>query len=91
MQVPVPLQPPPVQPTKVCPAEGAAERVTLAPEEKTAVQVAPQSIPGGLLVTIPPPVLLRVRAGVGAGCVTATAGGADCAEQLLAASQAVTV
>src|SRR6058998_1634162 len=55
VQVPVPVQPPPLQPVKVEPAAGAAVRVTIVPIENVAEQVAPQEIPAGLLVTVPLP------------------------------------
>src|SRR6267142_2525624 len=55
VQVPVPVQPPPLQPVKVEPATGAAVRVTIVPIENEAEQVAPQEMPAGLLVTVPPP------------------------------------
>ena len=54
--VPVPEQPPPVQPLKVEPAAGVAVSVTAAPLVKLAEQVAPQVIPAGALVTVPLPV-----------------------------------
>jgi hypothetical protein len=55
VQVPVPVQPPPLQPVKVEPAAGAAVRVTIVPIENEAEQVVPQEMPAGLLVTVPPP------------------------------------
>jgi hypothetical protein len=55
-QVPVPEQPSPDQPVKVEPLAAAAVRVTDVPELKLAEQVAPQSMPEGLLVTVPEPV-----------------------------------
>ena len=54
--VPVPLHPPPLQPVKVEPAAALAVRVTGVPLAKLAEQVAPQSIPAGLLVAVPEPV-----------------------------------
>src|SRR5207247_3710196 len=56
VQVPVPEQPPPVQPVKVEPAAGVAVNVTEVPLAKLAVHVAPQLIPAGALVTVPLPV-----------------------------------
>ena len=56
--VPVPLHPPPLQPVKVEPAAALAVRVTGVPLAKLAEQVAPQSIPAGLLVAVPEPVWL---------------------------------
>jgi len=62
VQVPVPEQPPPLQPLNVDPAAGAAVKVTTVPLAYAAMQVAPQEMPAGLLVTvpIPGPVLLTV-------------------------------
>src|SRR5207249_6592909 len=56
VQVPVPEHPPPLQPVKVEPAAGVAVNVTAVPLAKLAVQVAPQLIPTGALVTVPLPV-----------------------------------
>src|SRR5437870_3643000 len=53
VQVPAPAQPPPSQPVKVEPAAAAANRVSVAPGSKVAAQVAPQSMPVGLEVTVP--------------------------------------
>lgn len=55
-QVPVPAQPPPLQPANVDPVDGVAVNVTFVPEENDLEQVDPQSIPDGLLVTLPLPV-----------------------------------
>src|SRR3989441_9625910 len=75
--VPVPEQPPPLQPVKVEPAAGAAVSVTAVPLVKLAEHVAPQVIPAGELVTVPLPVpaLLTVSATVGRakGAVTVVA------------------
>jgi hypothetical protein len=54
-QVPVPVQPPPLQPVKVDPPVGAAVKVTAVPLENDAEHVVPQEIPAGLLVTVPVP------------------------------------
>ena len=54
-QLPVPVHPPPLQPVKAEPAFGAAVSVTTVPLVKLAAQVAPQSMPAGLLVTVPVP------------------------------------
>jgi len=56
LQVPVPVQPPPLQPVKVEPAAGVAVRVTAVPVVNAAEHVVPQEIPAGLLVTVPLPV-----------------------------------
>jgi hypothetical protein len=69
VQVPLPVQVPD-HPEKVVPVEGTAVNTTLAPLVKSAVQVPGQSIPAGLLVTVPEPlpVLSTVSAiVVGAG------------------------
>src|SRR5258705_3117108 len=54
-QVPVPVQPPPLQPVNVEPAAGVAVRVTTVPLVKPVAQVAPQEIPAGALVMLPLP------------------------------------
>jgi hypothetical protein len=61
--VPVPEQPPPDQPVNVEPADGFAVSVTAVPVANCALQVEPQLIPDGELVTVPAPVpaLLTVR------------------------------
>jgi hypothetical protein len=56
VQVPVPEQPPPLQPLNVDPAAGAAVKVTPVPLANAAEHVAPQEMPAGLLVTVPLPV-----------------------------------
>jgi len=61
-QVPVPVQPPPLQPVNVEPAAGAAVKVTMVPDVKDVVQVAPQEIPAGELVTVPAPAWVTVSA-----------------------------
>src|SRR5256886_7592197 len=58
--VPVPEQPPPLQPVKVEPAAGVAVSVTTVPLAKLAVHVAPQVIPAGALAAVPLPVPPRV-------------------------------
>jgi len=55
VQVPVPEQPPPLQPAKAELESGVAVRVTPEPTVKFAEQVAPQLIPEGALVTVPVP------------------------------------
>ncbi len=59
-QLPVPVQAP-LQPAKVLPVVGVAVSVTLVPLLNAALQVAPQSIPDGALVTVPEPAPLRVK------------------------------
>src|SRR2546425_3596454 len=63
MQVPVPEQPPPLQPVKVELASGVAVRVTAVPLANGAEHVAPQAMPAGLLATVPAPApaLVSVR------------------------------
>src|SRR5207245_8932650 len=56
VHVPVPEQPPPLQPVKAEPLAGLAVRVTTVPLAKLAEQVAPQVMPAGPLVTVPAPV-----------------------------------
>jgi hypothetical protein len=52
---PVPVQSP-LQPAKVAPPVGVALSVTGVPALKEKTQVAPQSMPAGVLVTVPLPV-----------------------------------
>ena len=54
VQVPFPEQAPD-QPLKVAPPFGVAVSTTLVPDGNDALQVAPQLIPAGLLVTVPFP------------------------------------
>jgi hypothetical protein len=62
-QVPVPEQPPPLQPVKVEPAAGVAVKVMAVPLVYEAVHVAPHDMPEGALLTVPVPApdLLTVR------------------------------
>src|SRR5436309_509193 len=62
VHVPVPEQPPPLQPLKIEPAAGVAVKVTEVPLANAAAQVVPQAMPAGALVTVPlpAPVLLTV-------------------------------
>ena len=53
VQVEMPEQPPPLHPEKVESLAAAAVSVTEVPCAKLAVQVPPQSMPDGLLVTEP--------------------------------------
>jgi hypothetical protein len=55
VQLPVPVHAP-LQPVNVEPVAGAAVRVTLVPELKLALHVAPQLMPAGDEVTVPLPV-----------------------------------
>src|SRR5207245_624798 len=63
-QVPVPLHPAPLQPVNTEPLAGAAVKVTDVPLANEALHVAPQSMPAGLLVSVPLPlpVFVTVRA-----------------------------
>jgi hypothetical protein len=56
-QVPVPEHPPPDQPVNVEPAAGVAVSVTTVPSPNRVEQLELQSIPAGLLVTVPLPVV----------------------------------
>jgi hypothetical protein len=49
----IPLQTPP-QPARPQPAAPVADSVTCVPRGKAALQIDPQSIPDGELVTVPP-------------------------------------
>ena len=55
VHVPVPEQPPPLQPVKAEPAAGVAVRATAVPLGNEAAHVAPHVIPLGMLVTVPAP------------------------------------
>ena len=63
-QVPVPLHPAPLHPLNVDPLADVAVKVTCVPPANEALHVAPQSMPAGLLVTVPlpVPVFVTVRA-----------------------------
>ena len=62
--VPVPLQAP-LHPPNAEPAAGAAISVTAVPGAYDSLQSLPQSIPAGLLVTVPLPVRWTVSVGAG--------------------------
>ena len=59
VQLPVPVQAP-LHPAKVEPAAALADKVTLVPLAKLALQVPGQLMPGGVLETVPLPVPARV-------------------------------
>ena len=61
VQAAVPAQAP-LQPVKVDPVPAAAVMVTLVPKAKLALQVAPQSTPAGVEVTVPVPVPIGLEA-----------------------------
>ena len=67
------MQAPP-QPANTAGAVAVAVRLTTFPLEKPAVQVAPQSIPGGDEVTVPSPLLTTERLNV-VGAVQVELGG----------------
>src|SRR5687767_14023077 len=54
LQAAVPLQPP-VQPLNVNPASGVAFKLTVVPAIKLKIQLVPQLMPEGVLVTVPLP------------------------------------
>jgi hypothetical protein len=60
IQEPVPVQAP-LQPAKIKPAADEAVRVTVVPESNGYEQCTPQSIPNGLLTTLPLPTLVSVN------------------------------
>jgi len=64
VQVPVPAQPPPLQPMKVEPVAAAALNVTDVPFVNAAEHVAPQLMPAGALVTVPLPLPVLVTVNV---------------------------
>ena len=59
VQLPVPEQPPPLQPANVDPAAGEAVSVTAVPLVNDAEHVVPHEMPAGLLVIVPVPVPAR--------------------------------
>jgi len=59
VQAPVPVHAP-LHPPKEKPAAGVAVNVTCVPAGKVLVQVVPQLIPAGLLVTVPEPDVVTV-------------------------------
>ena len=63
-QVPVPVQPPPLQPVNVEPAAGVAVKATAVPLANAAEQIAPQEMPAGALETVPVPAPALVMASV---------------------------
>src|SRR2546428_4733585 len=63
-QVPLPEQPPPLQPLNVDPAAGAAVKVMAGPLANAVEHVAPQEIPAGLLVIVPVPAPLGLTVSV---------------------------
>src|SRR5262247_2410708 len=89
VQVPVPVQPPPLQPVKLEPAAGAAVRVTAVPLANEAEHVAPHVMPAGALVMVPlpAPVLLTVSAKLWTAQVAVT----DCAALIVTAQEPVPV
>src|SRR5262245_11311357 len=89
VQVPVPVQPPPLQPVKVEPTAGAAVSVTAVPLANEAEHVAPHVMPAGALVMVPlpGPVLLTV----GAKLCNAKVAVTDCAALIVTAQEPVPV
>ena len=72
LHVAVPLQPPPLQPTKVEPAVAAAVRVTTVLGATDSLQSAPQAIPVPVTVPAPVPVLLTVNSTLTTGTLSVT-------------------
>jgi hypothetical protein len=64
VQVLIPLHAPP-HPAKVAPAVGVAVSVTRVPVLKPALHTSPQSIPAGVLMTVPWPGASRVTVSTG--------------------------
>jgi len=72
VQVPVPEQPPPDQPTKTAPPVGVAVSATVPPDGKLAEQLVPHAMRAGELVTLPLPRPARTTVSVtGAGAKAA--------------------
>jgi hypothetical protein len=71
-QVPVPLHPAPLQPVNVEPLNAVAVKVTDVPLANEALQVVPQVIPVGLLVTVPSPLPTFVTVNVCVSVIFAT-------------------
>ena len=69
VQVPVPLQPPPIQPVKTDLVAALADKVTIADGENSWEQTAPQVIPAGLEVTVPLPVPLFATETITVGAI----------------------
>src|SRR5438034_10837726 len=89
VHVPVPLQagvPPPLQPANVEPAAGVAVSVMALPTPvKDAVQVPPQSMPPGALVTVPEPVPVLLAVIVGPS-LSELAESMECSDAIAAAA-----
>jgi len=62
-QVPVPEQPPPLQPVKLNCDVGVAVKVTFVAGAKLPTHVVGQLIPAGLLVTVPEPATVTETVG----------------------------
>ena len=60
VQGPVPVHAP-LQPPSVQPGSGCATSVTVEPLTKSALHFVPQSIPDGVLVTLPSPVFVTLN------------------------------
>ena len=69
----------PLQPVKVDPEAGVAVSVTLLPMLKEALQVPPQLMPAGLLVTVPLPVPVRVTMMMLGDSIGTAGGDSNCA------------
>src|SRR5262245_57374170 len=89
LQVPAPVQPPPLQPVKVERAAGVAVSVTAVPLANEAEHVAPHVTPAGALVMVPlpAPLLLTVSAKLWTAKVAVT----DCAALIVTAQEPVPV
>ena len=72
MQLPVPLQPPPLHPENVEPEDGVADKVMIVPVAYVSEQSEAQLIPAGLLVTVPLPARVTFRVAVPMGVVPQT-------------------
>jgi hypothetical protein len=69
LQLPVPLQLPPLQPLKTDPDAAFADKVTVVEGGNSWEQTAPQLIPAGLDLTVPYPVPLLATETITVGAI----------------------
>jgi len=90
VQLPVPVQPPPLHPIKSEPAAALADNVTLVPLAKLTLQVPGQLIPLGTLATVPEP-LPAIVTDNGTDIVALKVAVTDCAALIVTAQLPVPV